>query len=116
MSYLFKTFIKFSRFNMTREKSEVWKYFKKLIGTNESLCILCEKNPCKNCAKEGPCKLQGMLPGNAKRHLKFYHPNEHEQVEKIDGNKEAPAAKKPRVEQKESPSTSTAQATDEGLL
>ena len=59
---------------MPKEKSEVWKFFNKLIATNEAVCKICTENPCKKCKKDEPCKLQGFIPTNAKRHLKYSHP------------------------------------------
>ena len=64
--------------------SSVWKYFTRSTVANEIVCKLCEGKPCRNCKKDFPCKLKGMNATNAKKHLKFVHPNEFEETEKSD--------------------------------
>jgi hypothetical protein len=77
-----------------RQTSDVWKYFNKLIASNEALCKLCVENPCKRCNKENPCKLQGFHSTNAKKHLDFCHPDANLSVDGVGKNVEKTQATK----------------------
>ena len=78
--------------------SHVWEFFNKNKISSESECRLCIINPCKNCSKERPCHLKGVLASNAKKHLKFIHPDEYTIVEEKDSEKDLHLAKKPRLD------------------
>jgi hypothetical protein len=95
-----------------REKSEVWRYFTKLLDSNQILCKLCAEKFCKNCSKENPCKLQGFNPSNAKKHLKFIHPDESKIVEEMDNNKDVIPPKKIKLCEKAEPIPTLSKSKD----
>jgi len=59
--------------------SAAWYYFSR--QPDYMGCKLCELTPCTYCTNARPCALKGHNVTNAKKHLKFRHPNEYKSIE-----------------------------------